>query len=216
MEIEDDRKSDKIKNKDWGEYREKTKQELPKKPLVKLLDYLEPGKAIELGPGSGTDTLYMLEKGWEVLGIDSDKGTENDIRTRIKVSDKLLNLNEKFSFRNQQFENLELEKECCNLLVGFNSLFFCSPEHFQEFFKIITDAIKPGGYLLVNLLGKNDDWNKIENSGKTFLSKEEILDLLKDFEIGENGIKEGEFEKETAISKIPKHWHTFLVRARKK
>ena len=216
MEIEDDRKSDKIKNKDWGEYREKTKQELPKKPLVKLLDYLEPGKAIELGPGSGTDTLYMLEKGWEVLGIDSDKGTENDIRTRIKVSDKLLNLNEKFSFRNQQFENLELEKDAYDLVIGFNSLFFCRPESFKKIFKQITDSIKSGGYLLVNLLGKNDDWNRQEDNRKTFLSREEIVDLLSDFEIGENDIREAELDKETAVTNTLKHWHTFLVRVRKK
>lgn len=213
MELEDDRKTEKLNNRDWREYRERTKKELPKKPLVNLLENLNPGKAVELGPGSGTDTLYMLEKGWEVLGIDSDLGTERDIRNLVGTSE---NLNDKFSFSNQRFEELHLEKESCDLLVGFNSLFFCRPEHFQDFFKRITDAIKPGGYLLVNLLGKKDDWNKTENPTKTFLSKEEILELLKNFEIGENGIKEMEFDKETTISKTPKHWHTFLVRARKK
>lgn len=213
MELEDDRKTKNLNSRDWGEYRERTKKELPKKPLVNLLENLNPGKAVELGPGSGTDTLYMLEKGWEVLGIDSDLGTERDIRNLVGTSE---NLNDKFSFSNQRFEELYLEKESCDLLVGFNSLFFCMPEHFQDFFKRITDAIKPGGYLLVNLLGKKDDWNKTENPTKTFLSKEELLELLKDFEIGENGIKEMEFDKETTISKTQKHWHTFLVRARKK
>lgn len=215
MEIEDDRKTDKLNNREWKEFREKTREKSPKKPLVRLLEHLEPGRAIELGPGAGTDTLYMLEKGWEVLGIDSDSGTERDIRSLIKTSENL-SLNEKFSFSNQRFEDLNLEKESCDLLVGFNSLFFCPPEHFQDFFKKITDAIKPGGYLLVNLLGKNDDWNKAENSINTFLSKEEILDLLKKFEIGENGIRESESDGKTAVSETPKHWHTFLVRARKK
>ena len=181
--------------------------------MVGLLEYLKPGKAIELGPGAGTDTLYMIEKGWEVLGIDSDLGTENDIRNMLKISG---NFDNKFSFLNQQFEELCLEKESCDLVVGFNSLFFCPPEYFQEFFQRISEAIKPGGYLLVNLLGKNDDWNKSEDSRKTFLSKEEILELLKNFEIEDNGIKENEFDKETTMSKTMKHWHTFLVRARKK
>ncbi len=213
MELDDDRNIKKINRRDWGKYREITKKELPKKPLVGLLEHLEPGKAIELGPGAGTDTLYMIENGWDVLGIDSDFGTENDIRNMIKSSG---NFDDKFSFLNQSFEELWLEKECCDLVVGFNSLFFCPPEYFQDFFQRISDAIKPGGYLLVNLLGKNDDWNKTENSRKTFLSKEEILELLKGFEIEENGIKEREFDKETAMSKTMKHWHTFIVQARKK
>ncbi len=216
MEIDDDRKIEKSNDKDWKEFREKTIQKLPKKPLIKLLEYLKPGKVIELGPGAGTDTLYMLENGWEVLGIDGDLGTEDDIRNLIKSSENSFDLNEKFTFINQRFENLELEKESCDLLVGFNSLFFCPPEHFREFFQKITDAIKPGGYLLVNLLGKNDDWNKAENSRNTFLSKEEIIELLKEFDVDENGIKEVESEGKTAVSETPKHWHTFLVRARKK
>ena len=70
--------------------------------------------------------------------------------------------------------------------------------------------------MLVNLLGKNDDWAKEDSSQKTFLSREEIIDLLDDFEIGENDIIEKELEKETAVSNALKHWHTFLVRARKK
>lgn len=218
MELEDDRKNEKTKNGNWGQYREKTKQKAPTRPLIKLLEHLTPGKAVDLGPGAGSDTMYLLENGWEVLGIDSDSGTERDIRDQIKISDALngQKLDEKFFFKNQDFENINLEKDAYDLVIGFNSLFFCKPEKFKDFFKQITDAIKPGGYLLINLLGKNDDWAKEEGSRKTFLSREEIIGLLEDFEIGENDIKEKEADKETAVSKTLKHWHTFLVSARKK
>lgn len=219
MELEDDRNKGKTyKRKDWGEYRRITSKKLPAKSLVKLLEHLEPGKAIDLGPGSGTDTIYLLEKGWDVLCVDTDDKAEKDIRDLIKVADSLnsRNLYEKFTFCNQDFENLKLEKNAFDLVIGFNSLFFCRPEKFKVFFKQITDSIKSNGYLIVNLLGKNDDWNKNSNSIKTFLSREEILELLTNFEIRENSIIESEFEKETVVAKTPKHWHTFFVIARKK
>lgn len=218
MELEDDRSNEnKKRREDWGEYREKTKQKPPTRPLVKLLEHLTPGKAIDLGPGSGTDTIFLLENGWEVLGIDIDPKTENDIRSIIKSSDNnTQNMDERFIFQNQDFENLELEKDAYDLVIGFNSLFFCKQENFKEFFKQITDSIKSGGYLLVNLLGKNDDWSKTEGSKKTFLSREEIEELLEEFEIGEHDIRESEVDKETAVTNTLKHWHTFLVRARKK
>lgn len=216
MELDDHREETRIKanNEKWTKYRRRTKEKLPKKPLVKLLDKLEPGKAIELGPGSGIDTLYLLEKGWQVLGVDSASGTEEDIRSLISTKNEEALAN--FSFINQSFEKLELEKEEYDLLVGFNSVFFCSPEKFNDFFETLTGSIKPQGYLLINLLGKKDDWNKTGSRYKTFLEKEEILELLKGFEIDENTIKEREFDSKTTISKIPKHWHTFFICAKKK
>lgn len=216
MELDNHREETRIKanNEKWTEYRRRTKEKLPKKPLVKLLDKLEPGKAIELGPGSGIDTLYLLEKGWQVLGVDSASGTEEDIRSLISTKNEEALAN--FSFINQSFEKLELEKEEYDLLVGFNSVFFCSPEKFNDFFETLTGSIKPQGYLLINLLGKKDDWNKTGSRYKTFLEKEEILELLKGFEIDENTIKEREFDSKTTISKIPKHWHTFFICAKKK
>ena len=209
MEIDDNRNEIK-----WENYREKTKNELPKKALVKLLENLKPGTAIELGPGAGIDSLYMLKNGWNVLGIDNAPETEEDIRQLIRKNEE--ELENRFSFINQKFEELQLPKDSCDLLVGFNSLFFCRPEKFKDFFQNLADAIRPGGYLLINLLGKNDDWNKTQSQEKTFLSREEILDLLKDFEINESGIRENELDKETAVSQKIKHWHTFFICAKKK
>ena len=71
-------------------------------------------------------------------------------------------------------------------------------------------------YLLINLLGKNDDWRNTESKHRTFLEWEEIVELLKDFEIDEYTIKEREFDSETTMSKTPKHWHTFFICAKKK
>ena len=39
---------------------------------------------------------------------------------------------------------------------------------------------------------------------------------IKDFDIGENGIREVELDKKTAVSQDIKHWHTFFICAKKK
>ena len=43
-----------------------------------------------------------------------------------------------------------------------------------------------------------------------------VKDNNGEYDFDENFTKEKELEKETAVSNALKHWHTFLVRARKK
>lgn len=68
------------------------------------------------------------------------------------------------------------------------------------------------GYFVGNLFGINDSWANIKEK-MVFLSKEQVLDLLRPFEI----LKFEEFEKDgkTALGRI-KHWHTFEIIAKKK
>ena len=68
------------------------------------------------------------------------------------------------------------------------------------------------GYFVGNFFGLNDSWSLIKED-ITFLSKEQVLDLFKDFEIIE--FKENEYDGKTGVGKI-KHWHTFDVIARKR
>ena len=69
------------------------------------------------------------------------------------------------------------------------------------------------GYFAGNFFGLNDSWTKIKKE-MVFLSKEQILDLFKDyFEI----IHFNEIEKDgkTGLGKM-KHWHIYDVIAKKK
>lgn len=59
---------------------------------------VEPGKAIELGCGAGSDTRYLIKKGWNVLAIDRE-----DVEARIS---KRLNTEELKNFR---FQNKNLK-----------------------------------------------------------------------------------------------------------
>ena len=79
--------------------------------------------------------------------------------------------------------------------------------------------IKPGGILLCTLLGVKDEWNK-ENSIYPFFTREQIIELFKrDYEFDENNTNEfREIESDSfkADKKTMKHWHSFLIKAKKK
>jgi SAM-dependent methyltransferase len=43
---------------------------IPAPELVRTVAVLSPGRAIDLGCGTGTNLLYLAEHGWEVTGLD--------------------------------------------------------------------------------------------------------------------------------------------------
>ena len=68
------------------------------------------------------------------------------------------------------------------------------------------------GYFVGNFFGTKDEW-KNTNEDMTFLSKEQVLNLFKEFEIIE--FKEIEKDSPTGLGEM-KHWHIFEIIARKK
>lgn len=230
MEIDEERKEDKIEmfsrksREAWagkkGEYYiERTERNLEKKGLKSLLEKIEPGIAIELGPGAGANTAYMIKNGWKVTAIDVNSKSKEKIEEKLKDVLSEEEINQKLTFRNEAFEKLKLEKNSCDLVVGFDSLHFCDKNHFQEFFKNIVDALKPGGYLIGNLLGVKDSW-KNEAMYMKFFTYEELKKLIeKDFEFeGDDTLifQERIQENGKDLSGRSKCWHGFYLRIRKK
>ena len=115
-------------------YYENTEGALPSPMVKKFIDMnINPTNAIDLGCGAGRDTIFLINKGWNVLSIDREN-------TKEIISSKLDNEEiKKFRFESQNFENLELEGT--NLLVANFSIPFCNKEHFNKFWKRITNSI---------------------------------------------------------------------------
>lgn len=109
-------------------YIEKTKDRLPKSALVRLVKEIEPGKAIELGIGSGTDTIHLLKSGWNVDAVDINEEGRNRVQKAIESEQE-----DKFVFIKRKFEDLKLQKNQYDLVVGFDSLHFCDKEFFKNF-----------------------------------------------------------------------------------
>ena len=68
------------------------------------------------------------------------------------------------------------------------------------------------GYFVGNFFGMKDSWVEFKPK-MIFLTKEQVLELFKNFEIIE--FEENEKDAKTGLGKM-KHWHTYNVIARKK
>lgn len=190
--------------KNIEKYYENTAEAKPNYTVKKFIELnTEPGNAIELGCGAGRDTVYLIKNGWDVLSIDRE-----DVKARIKA--KLTKKEMKrFGFLKQKFENIELKNN--NLLVANFSLPFCNKNNFKELWNKINNSILKDGYFVGNFFGDNDEWKSTKEK-MTFLTKEEVIELFKDFEIIE--FKEVEKDDFTGLGK-KKHWHIFNVIAKK-
>ena len=191
--------------KNMQKYYKNTKDSIPNENLREFIELkIKTGNAIELGCGAGRDTILLLENEWNVLAIDRE-----DVLNIIteKLNEKELR---KFRFEKQEFESLKLEDN--NLIVANYSLPFCNKDKFNEMWGKIKDSILENGYFVGNFFGLNDEWAKTKYD-MTFLSKEQVIELFKDFEIIE--FKEIEKDNFTGLGKM-KHWHIFDVIAKKR
>ena len=192
--------------KNIEKYYNNTESEKPRKNVQYLIEKVKynPGKAIELGCGAGNDTVYLIKNNWNVLAIDRES-VEERITKRLNNEEL-----EKFRFQKQNFESLELEKN--NLIVANYCLPFCNKNNFKELWNKINNSILKDGYFVGNFFGINDEWKSTKEE-MTFLTKEQVIELFKDFEIIE--FKEVEKDGATGLGKM-KHWHIFNVIAKKK
>lgn len=190
---------------DVEKYYDNTANLMPSYTVKKFIKLnVKPENAVELGCGAGRDTVYLIKNGWNVLAIDRE-----NVESRIveKLSKKEL---KKLKFSRQKFENIELEKN--NLVVANFSLPFCNKVNFEDLWNKINNSLLENGYFVGNFFGVNDEWKKTKEE-MTFLTKEQVIELFKDFEIIE--FKEVEKDDFTGMGKI-KHWHIFNVIARKR
>lgn len=118
-------------------YYENTKNALPHeniKEFIKISN--KPGKAIDLGCGTGRDTVFLIKNGWKVFAIDREDNMQM-ISNKLKPEE----LN-RFKFISQSFEKIELEEN--NLVVANFSLPFCRKEYFNELWEKIVQSISTG------------------------------------------------------------------------
>ena len=195
-----------LKKKKLERYYDNTEADTPKKNVKYFVDNISTtsGKAIDIGCGSGNDSVYLIKNGWSVVSIDKENVGER-ISKRLDAEEQ-----KRFKFQQQNFNDMKLEK--ADLIVANYSLPFCNNEKINYVWKNIVNSIRTNGYFVGNFFGIKDSWNKAE-SNMTFFTKEQVLNLFDEFDI----IKFNEVEKEglTGLGNM-KHWHIFNVIAKKK
>jgi tellurite methyltransferase len=188
-------------NEDWTEYYDEGEGREPRELLIAVLDAFDrPGEAVDLGCGSGIETLAMLERGWSVFATDRQQ--EAVRRTRARVPDRL---RPRLATLVAPMEDVTFP--AADLVSASFSLFFCDPARFSDVWSRLTSAIRPGGRFVGHLLGDRDTWARQVDEISSF-RVEEARALFDDFEL--ERFDEEEHEGDPG----PKWWHFFEVVAR--
>lgn len=177
------------------------------KPSALLLKFFQNGYnesldgnvAIDIGCGTGNDTIFLLEKGFKVTAVDSDNQVKEIVENRCGN-------NESLDIVIGDFSKVKLPE--ADLIFANFSLFFVK-ENFDVFMKNLLEKVNKNGFFVGNFLGKEDDWIK----SKTTVEKEELLSFFKDFKI--HYFSEEKYFKD-GLTKKNKFWHVYTVIAQKK
>lgn len=186
--------------KDWTNYQNETYGDDVCKLHIEFLDNYKIDNAIDLGCGSGNETVYMIKNGIKVLAIDRQLN-QDFILNRLSDSEKRL-----ISFKKSSFEDVELPKT--KLLTAFFSIPLCNPNNFDELWTKIYNSIEDNGYFVGQLFGDRDAWNVVE-SINTF-SIDKVKEYLKNYNIIK--LEEIEYVRESDNKK----WHFYDIMAQKK
>lgn len=201
---------------DWEEYFESKGDEppSPRSTLVNSLELIEadnhgshhaaPLAAIDLGCGTGGDTIELLrKKTWNVLAIDKQKFA-------IRAVGEFARRENLGGLSTQQvsFEQANLgEKDSIDLVNASFSLPFCKPKAFPRVWSKITSVIKPGGYFAGHFFGPKhtatDAKMKLPENQVRALFPESTFEIISIKEVKENDDDDD-------------LWHEFHVIAKKR
>lgn len=181
--------------KDWTNYQNETYGDNVCKLLIEFLDNYKIDNAIDLGCGSGNETVYMIKNGIKVLAIDRQLN-QDFILNRLSDNEKKM-----ISFKESSFEDVELPKT--KLLTAFFSIPFCNPNNFDELWTKIYNSIEDNGYFVGQLFGDRDAWNVVK-SINTF-SIDKVKEYLKNYNIIK--LEEIEYVRESDNKK----WHFYDI-----
>ncbi|MEO1164662.1 MAG: class I SAM-dependent methyltransferase [Chloroflexota bacterium] len=192
----------------WNTYYDQTAGRKPRQLLVKALDEYIPAdfvetrhQAADIGCGSGIETAFLIDRGWDVLAIDKEAIAIRRLKASIKIQEHL-------QTQIAPFEAMTLPDKIDLAYAGY-SLPFCHPDHFVTMWRNITTSIAKGGYFVGEFFGERDSW--ATNPEMTFNTAVETRLLFTEFEI----LFFHERDSRGQAVSGDKHWHVFSVIARK-
>lgn len=198
-------------NQGWNNYYKKKLYLPPANVTQKALNsFSQSGLAIDFGCGCGNDSAFLLKNGWTVWAIDGEPIAIEILKNRKDISKQSLLFANSEKFEEINWNNLPK----VDLFLAINALPFCKKEKFKEVWSHITETIQPQGRFAGHFFGpRYQGFTDKERSLMTFLSKEEVLELFKDFDIEYFDEKEENGKSGTGRDI---HSHIFEVIAKKR
>lgn len=193
-------------DKGFAGYYAATREGGPRKTLLAALDAAPAiGFAIDLGCGTGRDTVELLRRGWRVLAVDAEADAIAALRRRPEAREAGGRLETSVA----RFEAIELPS--ADLINSSFALPLCPPDQFPALWRRIRASLKPGARIAFQLFGPRDSWARREPP-PTIHDRTAVDALL-------SGLAVEMLDEEETDTTTPrgqqKHWHIFHVVARR-
>ncbi len=137
--------------------------------LDKFIAFLpEGGEVLDLGCGSGRDSLYLIDRGFGVTAVDGS-GELCELAS-IHIGQDVLQM---------QFSELDFD-EVFDGIWACASLLHTTPDEFEEIFRKVIKCLKPGGVLYMSF--KHGEFSGFRN-GRYFndFKSKEMKDIISRF-----------------------------------
>lgn len=201
---------------DWRDYFDAVRGQGPRDTLLRALECFEAQRApdaraaeplaVDLGCGSGRDTLELLRRGWRVVAIDLSPAGLAELEALAAgiAPGRLRTVLQRFE---------DALWPVCDLLNASFSIPHTDPDDFPALWRKITASIRPGGRFAGQLFGVRDGWaTRPDGIVRTYHDRADVLRLFEGFEL--ECLDEVERPGKNAMGE-PKDWHVFLVVARR-
>jgi SAM-dependent methyltransferase len=187
----------------WTAYYESQGDRAPRDLLLSTLDAFGPGArdAIDLGCGTGIETVAILRRGWRVFAVDAEPVGIDRLLVRASPPER-----ERLDAQVGSIEDVELPS--ADLVWAGYSLFFVPPQRFATTWRGVRASVRPGGRFAGQLLGERDTWAA---GGDVNAHRRADAEAFFD---GWTLERFDEEENDGDACSGPKHWHLFHAVAR--
>ncbi len=161
-----------------------------------------PGVAVDLGCGSGTDSLELLKRGWVVHAVDSSVDGLELLRSTTAAD-----LRGRLHTHGRSYEQFEFPP--CDLIWAGYSLPFCEPQAWPTFWQRALEALRPEGRIAGDLFGINHAFGS--EGGVIVMNESDARALFTGWVVEAFDVEDGYRPSGGAITR----WHAFGFAARK-
>ena len=192
---------------DWKTFHRAAVGRPPRELLRRTLGFFSieqrpPGIAIDLGCGSGADTLEMLRHGWEVHAVDAEPSGLEMLGQSVPEA-----MRGRIHTHTEKLESFAFPK--CDFIWAGYSLPFCTRDHWPALMQRAVAALRPRGRIAGDLFGNKHAF--AGNSDILVLSESRARRALADLVVEAFDVEDGYRPSGNEITR----WHAFGFAARK-